>query len=213
MEHSARLTPAKEARGVRVNGRATVALPPETAHLGNLRLLDESLTALFCSNRCPGDLILKTYDIARAMRDAGVPVIGGFQTPMEKECLRLLLRGEQPVVICPARGIDNMRIPSDWRPALDHGRLLVLSPFPATVRRPTADLAAQRNDLVADLAQRVFIAHAAPRGKTEAFARELAASGKPLLTLDSAANENLVDVGAKGLESESLGMGTASDVG
>ena len=191
MEHTARLTPAKETRGVRVNGRATVALPPETAHLGNLRLLDEPLTALFCSNRCPGDLILKTYDIARAMRDAGVPVIGGFQTPMEKECLRLLLRGEQPVVLCPARGIDNMRIPRDWRPALDDGRLLVLSPFPATVRRPTADLAAQRNDLVADLAQRVFIAHAAPGGKTEAFARELIESGKPLLTLDSPANTSV----------------------
>ena len=53
---------------------------------------------------------------------------------MERECLRLLLRGNQPVVVCPARGIDNMRIPRDWRPALDDGRLLVLSPFqPATL--------------------------------------------------------------------------------
>ena len=197
MEHTTRLIPAKEDRGVRVNGWSTVALPPETAHLGNLRLLDEPLTALFCSNRCPGDLILKTYDIARAMRDAGVPVIGGFQTPMEKECLRLLLRGEQPVVVCPARGIDNMRIPRDWRPALDDGRLLVLSPFPATARRPTVALAARRNDLVADLAAQVFIAHAAPGSKTEVFARRLADAGKPLLTLDSPANENLVGMGAK----------------
>ncbi len=196
MEHTARLTPAKEARGVRVNGRATVALPPETAHLGNLRLLDEPLTALFCSNRCPGDLILNAYDIARAMRDAGVPVIGGFQTPMERECLRLLLRGEQPVVVCPARGINNMRIPGDWHPALDDGHLLVLSSFPATARRPTAELAAQRNNLVADLAQRVFIAHAAPGSKTEAFARKFAASDKPLLTLDNQANLNLTEMGA-----------------
>ena len=163
---------------------------------GNLSLLDEPLTALFCSNRCPGDLILKTYDLARAMRDAGVPVIGGFQTPMERECLRLLLRGEQPIVVCPARGIDNMRIPRDWRPALDDGRLLVLSPFPATIRRPTAELASQRNDLVVDLAQRVFIAHAAPGSKTEAFAFKLANAGKPLLTLDSPANEKLVEIGA-----------------
>jgi hypothetical protein len=34
---------------------------------------------------------LKTYDLARDLRDADVPVIGGFHTPMEKECLRLLL--------------------------------------------------------------------------------------------------------------------------
>ena len=173
-----------------------VELPPEVNSKGNLSLLDESLTALFCSNRCPGDLILKTYDLATAMRDAGVPVIGGFQTPMERECLRLLLRGEQPVVVCPARGIDNMRIPREWRPALDDGRLLVLSTFPATVRRPTAELAAQRNELVANLAQQVFIAHAAPGSRTEAFAHKLVESGKPLLTLDSPANANLVVIGA-----------------
>ena len=165
--------------------------------MGNLRLLDEPLTALFCSNRCPGDLILKTYDIARAMRDAGVPVIGGFQTPMERECLRLLLRGEQPVVVCPARGIDNMRIPRDWRPALDDGRLLILSPFPATARRPTAEFAAQRNELVASLASRIFIAHAAPGSKTEGFARKLAESGKSLLTLDSPANADLMKMEAE----------------
>ena len=49
---------------------------------GNLQLLKEPLTALLCSNCCPGDIILKIYDLARAMRDAGVPVISGFQTPM-----------------------------------------------------------------------------------------------------------------------------------
>ncbi len=180
-----------------MNGRSAASLPTETAHRGNLRLLDEPLTALFCSNRCPGDLILKTYDLARAMRDAGVSVIGGFQTPMERECLRLLLRGEQPVVVCPARGIDNMRIPRDWRIALDKDRLLVLSPFTSTVRRPTAQLAAQRNDLVAELAHQVFIAHAAHGGKIESLVRTLSESSKPLLTLDSPANANLVGLGAR----------------
>ena len=37
---------------------------PEVNSKGNLSLIDESLTALSCSNRCPGDLILKTYDLA-----------------------------------------------------------------------------------------------------------------------------------------------------
>ena len=90
-----------------------------------------------------------------------------------------------------------MRIPRDWRPALDDGRLLVLSPFPSTARRPTVELAGQRNDFVADIAQQVFIAHAAPGSKTEVFARKLAATGKPLLTLDSPANENIVEMGAE----------------
>ena len=185
-----------ETGAVDASRQSAALLAPEMAHRGPLRLLEEPLTALFCSNRCPGDLILKTYDLAKAMRDADVPVIGGFQTPMERECLRLLLRGKQPVVVCPARGIDNMRIPRAWRPALDDGRLLVLSPFPSSSRRPTEALAVQRNELVADLAQQVFIAHTAPGSKTEAFARKVAESSKPLLTLDSPANGNLVAMGA-----------------
>ena len=185
--------------------KGTASLPPEIAHLGNLRLLEESLTAFFCSGRCSGDLILKTYDLARTMREAGVPVIGGFQTPMEKECLRLLLRGSQPVVVCPARSIDNMRVPRNWRAALDEDRLLVLSPFPSTRRRPTVQLAAQRNSFVANLAVQVFIAHAAPGSKTEDFARKLAASGKLLLTLDSPSNGNLAKMGAKALGPDQVG--------
>ena len=181
------------------------SLPPDTTLRGNPRLLDKQLTALFCSNRCPGDLILKTYDIARVMRDAGVPVVGGFQTPMEKECLRLLLRGSQPVVVCPARGIENMRIPRDWLPALDNGRLLILSTFSRAHRRPTAKLADERNHIVGAIAKRVFIAHAAPGGKTESLARELAASGKPILTLDSPANTNLLAIGAQPVAPDDVG--------
>ncbi len=193
-----------EEAGVKDLG-TVVSLPQTTAHRGDMRLLEEPLTAFFCSQKCPGDLILKTYDLARAMCDAGVPVIGGFQTPMEKECLRLLLRGSQPVVVCPARGIDRMRIPSDWRGPMKEGRMLLLSPFPSSQRRPTVELAAQRNDFVANLAVQVFIAHAAPGSKTEAFAGKLAASGKPLLTLDSRANANLVEMGAEAIAAEQTG--------
>lgn len=165
--------------------------------IGNQSLLAESLTGLFCSARCPGGLILQTYDLARELRDAGVATIGGFQTPMERECLRLLLRGMQPLVICPARGIAAMRIPASYRPALADGRLLVASAFPPWARRATADLAGRRNELVRSLAARIIIAHAAPGGRTEALARRAAAAGQPLLTLDSPANANLLALGAR----------------
>ena len=115
--------------------------------MGNPDALRPESVSMFCSARCPGDVVLKTFDLARALRDAGTPVFGGFHTPMERECLRLLLRGQQPVVVCPARSIYNMRIPSAWRPALDDGRLLILSPFPAERRRATAALCAERNEL------------------------------------------------------------------
>ena len=42
---------------------------------GNTNLLAQhKFTALYCSVRCPGDLILKTYDLTRSLRQAGTPV-------------------------------------------------------------------------------------------------------------------------------------------
>jgi hypothetical protein len=59
---------------------------PALVAAGNLDLLGCRLLGLFCSIRCPGDAIVQTYDLVRAVRDAGIPVIGGFHSPMEKEC-------------------------------------------------------------------------------------------------------------------------------
>lgn len=103
---------------------------------------------LLCSVKCPGDLALNTYDTARALRDAGVTVIGGFHLPMEKEYLDLLLRGKQTVVVCPARSIQDMCVPAEWRAPIADGRLLLISPFDSNVRRATKDTARQRNAFI-----------------------------------------------------------------
>jgi len=66
---------------------------------GHRRLLAQPLLALFCSERCPGDLIIKACDVATALRDAAVPVVSGFHSPVERECLSILLRGTQPIVV------------------------------------------------------------------------------------------------------------------
>ena len=147
--------------------------PRTVTYLGNLDVLKGKTLALFCSIRCPGDVILKTYDAVRSLRDKGVTVVAGFHSPMEKECLRILLRGKQPLIVCPARSIERLRIPIEWREPLRRGRLLVLSPFTPRQRRVTAELAALRNEFVAALADRILIAHAEPGGKTAYLARQV----------------------------------------
>src|SRR3990172_7873240 len=94
--------------------------------LGNLDILLQRGTphraptlALFCSVKCPGNLILQTYDLAQDLRQAGVPVIGGFPSPMERECLTILLLGTQPIIVCPARSVTGMRFRSEYRKPLD----------------------------------------------------------------------------------------------
>jgi predicted Rossmann fold nucleotide-binding protein DprA/Smf involved in DNA uptake len=80
--------------------------------LGDVAVLRQPTLALVSSVRVPGDAIIAMYDLARNLRDAGVTVVGGFHSPMEQECLRLLLRGTQGVVVCPARGVEKMRVPA-----------------------------------------------------------------------------------------------------
>ena len=180
----------------RLRERLGNGAPQQLTALGNLNALQTKPLALFCSRKCPGDLILKTYDLAQQWRDQGVTVIGGFHSPMERECLRILLRSPHPVIICPARGLPR-RIEPDFKRPLAEGRLLLLSAFPDSVRHATEETAHQRNRVVAALADRIFIAYAEPNSKTEFFCRELAASGKPLFTHSSPATANLVALGAK----------------
>lgn len=169
---------------------------PAITSKGNLDLLDRRLLGFFCSVRCPGDTILKTYDLARALRNTDVTLIGGFQSPMEKDFLDLVLRGPSSVVVCPARGLGAMRIPKAWQKPLVEGRLLLLSFFDDTIRRPTANLAAQRNVYVAALAHSLLVAHAEKGGKTEKLCKDALAQGKRVFVLDSPDNAHLIALGA-----------------
>ena len=168
--------------------------------IGNPKLLQNRTLALFCSVKCPGDLILKTYDLARSLRDTATATISGFHSPMEKECLLLLLRGTQPVLHCPARSLEKMRLLKEHQKAVESDRLLILSPFPAKQHRATATLAQSRNQFVTALADAIFIAYAAPNSKTEALAKQIVAWNKPLLTFESDDNQNLIDLGAQIVE-------------
>jgi predicted Rossmann fold nucleotide-binding protein DprA/Smf involved in DNA uptake len=150
--------------------------PASLAALGNLDLLALPKTALFCSARCPGHVILRAYDQAAKWRDTGRCVISGFHSPVEAECLRILLRGSQPIIICPARSLPQ-RVPPDWKKPLAAGRLLILSAFTAVVSRISATLAARRNEFVATLADEVFIAHATAGGSIERLIPHLRAWG------------------------------------
>lgn len=175
-------------------------LGPKAPHpifaLGNPDILYRKALALVCSIKCPGNLILKTYDFARQLRDAGVTVIGGFHSPMEKECLSLLLRGKQPVIWCLARRLTPKRPPRDYVEALSSGRLLILSCFGEKIKRATVETARIRNEFVAALSEKVFVSYAAPGGKIEVFCRRIISWGKPVFTLDSPENVALLTMGA-----------------
>jgi len=177
---------------------------PHLQFLGDTAILDRPMVALLCSAKCPGKLILDTYDLAKQFRERGITVISGFHSPMEEECLRILLRSPHPVVWCLARGMLK-RIPAkpvDCRAAVTEGRLLIVSPFKDNVRHVTAKTAVERNRIVADLAAAVVVAHAAPGSKIEALAHELLVAGKPLYTFVHSANAALLTAGAQAIAAD-----------
>jgi predicted Rossmann fold nucleotide-binding protein DprA/Smf involved in DNA uptake len=165
--------------------------------LGTPDLLSQSWLALFCSSICPGSLILQAYDLALAMQKAGASLAGGFHSPVEQDTLKIALRGEQRILVSPARGLEGMRVPIVCRKPLENGRLLFASIFPAKFKRPTAETAHERNRFVAALAEKVLVIHAEPGGKLAALCQEILAWGKPLYTLESEHNRALIDLGAQ----------------
>jgi predicted Rossmann fold nucleotide-binding protein DprA/Smf involved in DNA uptake len=166
--------------------------PPKLTALGNRALLTIPKTALFCSSRCPGRVILTTYDQAAKWRDGGRCVISGFHSPVEKECLQILLRGSQPIIICPARSLPQ-RVPPEWKIPLTAGRLLILSAFAATENRVTAELASRRNEFVAALADEVWFAHITPGGEMERLSRRVAGWAVPQQVVDISKKDQVRD--------------------
>jgi hypothetical protein len=164
------LVPCDGAESLKIGQWQTLAEPaaqkPIFHFLGNPQLLHLPKIALFASSQCPGNVILPTYDQVAQWRDEGRCIISGFHSPMEKECLRVLLRGSSPVIVCPARNLPK-RLPHEWLGPLEKGQMMILSPFAVDESRITAELATRRNDYVSHLADEVWIAHATEGGKLQ----------------------------------------------
>jgi predicted Rossmann fold nucleotide-binding protein DprA/Smf involved in DNA uptake len=177
---------------------------PNLHAISNLSLFSQNAIALFCSIKCPGDLILKTYDLAQALRDAEIPVISGFHTPIKQDCLKILLRGTQPIIHCPARSLQKIRLSTEQKQTIGENRLILVSPFSASYPRVTAELAGKRNEMIGAIAHTIFIAYAAPNSKTLCFAQRLIKVGKSVLTFDSSSNPVSQEQGIAGLDMDAI---------
>jgi predicted Rossmann fold nucleotide-binding protein DprA/Smf involved in DNA uptake len=178
--------------------------PDSFFFIGDLGIISRPKLALFCSTRCPGELILRSFDTARELRDAGIAVMSGFHSPVERECFRILLRGRQPVILWLSRSLQSMRIPHWFEKPLDEGRLLILSGCAGRPHRTTAASAAFRNALVAASADQILVIHAAPSSRTEQLCIRIATWCKPYFVLPSIENASQLEAGAIPFKMESV---------
>lgn len=119
--------------------------------LGNVALLDvpHKLT-LLVSRRCDGETVLAAYDRVSAASDGETVVVSGFHSPVEADCLKILLRSpDSRVIMVLARYLSEaFLVDASWRTALDQGRMLILSAFPVRQKRPDRAACERRNGQV-----------------------------------------------------------------
>ena len=180
------------------------AAPSTIEFLGPQSVPDLRILGLICSVSCPGSVIIKIYEVVRALRDAGVVVCGGFHSPMEQECLDFLIRGRQTVVLRAATGLRHLALSEQAQSARRDGRLVVMSPFGDEVETATPWHGSYRNGVVAALSDALFVPHADPKGKVLVNAKQAIDCGQTVLTFDDRANQQLIDLGAHPTNVEGL---------
>ncbi len=144
-------------------GSAPSAAPTHLPAVGDRNLLTRPSVGLLASVRVPPDLILPALDELATLGRAGVTIIGGFQTPLEKAILRGLVRRGDPAVVCLPTTLVGRRFPPAWGTAIEAGRLLVVSAVEQS--RPTSSAAVVRNQLITRLADTLVVVHATTGGR------------------------------------------------
>lgn len=174
---------------------------------------------ILASARVPGAMIVQSMDVAVALREGPTTLASGFHSPVERECLKYMLNGLVPLIVCPARSAIDMRIPAAWKAAVATNRLAIRSAIDEGFeaqhhasqpgkepRRPTKTLAEHRNRFVAAISDAVLILHATQRGKLDRFASDiLATHSKPVWTLDDPANLRLIQQEARPVTATTIG--------
>ena len=123
---------------------------------GNKALLDLPKTAFLASRT--GD-----RRVAPAFPARPACVMSGFLSPMERDVFNVCLADGTPMIQVLACGLPKTFPPRVQR-ALDAGRLLVMTPFPATVARVNAARAAWCNQYLLHAADTVVIGQLNPDG-------------------------------------------------
>ena len=129
----------------------------DTKYLGNKQLLNLHKIGFIASRHASTIDVIPTLDwAAEASRRVNVAVVSGFQSPLEKDVLKFLLRGACPIIIVLARGMYR-KLPDALQTPMDQQRILVISNEPDTITRVSEITAHKRNEYVKSISDEMKI--------------------------------------------------------
>ena len=129
----------------------------ETKYLGNKQLLNLHKIGFIASRHASTLDVIPTLDWAvEISKSMDVAVVSGFQSPLEKDVLKFLLRGACPIIIVLARGMYR-KLPDALQTPMDQQRILVISNEPDTITRVSEITAHKRNEYVKSISDEMKI--------------------------------------------------------
>ncbi|MCC5945384.1 MAG: hypothetical protein JJT94_10635 [Bernardetiaceae bacterium] len=140
-------------------------------YLGNEEILALSKTAFLSSRRCSAAAVLRSYAWAKAQRSLGNCIVCSNHSQIERDVFDILLNGSQPLILLLPRGLKQC-----WsqpiQSALSVGRLLIMSPFSASVKRITRETAAIKNREIIKLSNKIVVGYKSEGGQLEQLLSE-----------------------------------------
>ena len=129
----------------------------ETKYLGNKQLLSLHKIGFIASRHASTLDVIPTLDWAvEISKSTDVAVVSGFQSPLEKDVLKFLLRGVCPIIIILARGMYR-KLPDALQTPMDQQRLLIISNESDNTNRVSEITAHKRNEYVISISDEMKI--------------------------------------------------------
>ena len=129
----------------------------ETKYLGNKQLLSLHKIGFIASRHASTLDVIPTLDWAvEISKSTDVAVVSGFQSPLEKDVLKFLLRGVCPIIIVLARGMYR-KLPEALQTPMDQQRLLIISNESDNTTRVSEITAHKRNEYVISISDEMKI--------------------------------------------------------
>ena len=129
----------------------------ETKFLGNKQLLNLHKIGFIASRHASTLDVIPTLDWAvEISKSMDVAVVSGFQSPLEKDVLKFLLRGACPIIIVLARRMYR-KLPDALQTPMDQQRLLIISNESDNTTRVSEITAHKRNEYVISISDEMKI--------------------------------------------------------
>lgn len=138
-------------------------------YLGNIELLKMTKVGFLASRHTAPASVLPTLDwAAEIRRRENVAVISGFQSPLERQVLDILLQGRCGIIYVQNRSVYKT-IPDRFANVITQNRLLFASLTPQYVVRPSQRQALQRNRFIVENADELIFASVSPTSSLNAL--------------------------------------------